>query len=132
MSAEVAYLDSSAFVKLIVAEAESAALVQFLNRWPRRASANVLWTESLRAIRRYGQHYVATARRLLPAVQLVSLDQPLLDRAGVLGPPGLRTLDALHLTAAMSLGADLGVFVAYDERLADAARLEGLDVRQPR
>lgn len=132
MSGNVAYLDSSAFVKLVVEEAESDALRQALFRWPRRASAGLLRTETVRALRRSGNdQLVGRARRLLATVGLVRLDEPLLDRAGDLGPPGLRSLDALHLAAAMALGPDLGVLFTYDGRLREAAEWSGLVVASP-
>jgi predicted nucleic acid-binding protein len=69
MSGRVAYLDTSAFVKLVIVEPESAALRRFLGRWPRRASAAVLRTEVARALRRAGyEARVGTARRLLAAM----------------------------------------------------------------
>jgi hypothetical protein len=51
VSGRVAYLDSSAFVKLVVAEPESDALRRALARWPDRASATLLRTETVRALR---------------------------------------------------------------------------------
>jgi predicted nucleic acid-binding protein len=53
------------------------------------------------------------------------------DRAGAMAPPELRSLDALHLAAAMSLGRDLAGIVAYDDRLALAASHAGLKVASP-
>ncbi|HYZ02377.1 MAG TPA: VapC toxin family PIN domain ribonuclease, partial [Candidatus Binatia bacterium] len=58
-------------------------------------------------------------------------DEPLLDRAAELDPRGLRPLDAIHLAAALAIGPDLGAFLTYDERLADAARRQGLTVHAP-
>lgn len=43
--------------------------------------------------------------------------------------PYLRTLDALHLEAAIRLDAD--AILTYDRRLGDAARLMGLEVVAP-
>lgn len=43
----------------------------------------------------------------------------------------LRSLDALHLAAAMSLGSDLAGIVAYDERLVDAASEQGIPTASP-
>ncbi len=132
MDGKVAYLDTSAFVKLLVAEPESAALSARLGRWPDRASATLLRTESMRALRRSGHERLAgTARRLLGTVRLIRLDEPLLDRAGELEPAELRTLDAIHLAAALSIGSDLGVLVTYDSRLASAAVARGLNVESP-
>ncbi len=132
MSGRVAYLDTSAFVKLVVAEPESAALERFLSRWPERTSATLLRTEAVRALRRSGNgERVGPARRLFAGMRLIRLDEVLLDRAGELDPRELRSLDAVHLATALAVGADLGVLVTYDERLADAARQRGLTVQSP-
>lgn len=132
MSADTAYLDTSAFVKLLVKEPESGALLDALRRWPDRASSTLLRTEAVRALRRSGnEQLLGPARRLLGAVHLIRTDEPLLDRAGDLPPLGLRSLDAIHLAAALSIGPDLGVLLTYDERLAEAARAQGLRVEAP-
>jgi predicted nucleic acid-binding protein len=131
MSGRTAYLDTSAFVKLVVAEPESAALTRYLRRWPSRASAALLRSEALRALGRCGQRPAAAARQLFGGVHLIALDEALLDRAGELRPWTVRSLDAVHLAAALSLGSDLGVVLTYDRRLADAARVQGLDVAAP-
>jgi uncharacterized protein len=44
---------------------------------------------------------------------------------------GLRSLDAIHLATALSLGDDVGAVFAYDTRLSEAAADAGLDVRAP-
>ncbi|MBA2638649.1 MAG: type II toxin-antitoxin system VapC family toxin [Nocardioidaceae bacterium] len=132
MSASAAYLDTSAFVKLLVAEPESAALRARLARWPDRVSATLLRTETVRALRRSGnEHLIGSARRLFRAILLIRLDEPLLDRAGDLGPAELRSLDSVHLAAALSVGTDLGVMITYDDRLREAALAQGLDVESP-
>jgi len=132
VSGRVAYLDTSAFLKLIVAEDESEALRSRLRRWPDCASATLLRTETVRALRRSGnEHLVGKARRLFGAIHLIRLDEPLLDRAGDIGPTGLRSLDAVHLIAALSIAPDLGVVLTYDARLREAALAQGLDVEAP-
>jgi predicted nucleic acid-binding protein len=119
-------------VKLVVVEPESAALRRFLTRWPERTSATLLRTEAVRALRRSGHDgRVGAARRLLGAMRLVRIDEPLLDRAGDLDPRELRSLDAVHLATALAIGPDLGVLLTYDERLGDAARQQGLIVQSP-
>lgn len=60
------------------------------------------------------------------------MGEAVLDSAEILGPPRLRSLDAIQLASAVSLGDDLGVFVAYDERLLAAAEDAGLSVLAPR
>jgi predicted nucleic acid-binding protein len=132
VSAKTAYLDTSAFLKLVVADRGSVALQRALTHWPDRVSASLLRTEAVRALRRAGRtEQVGAARRLMRGLTLVRLDEPLLDRAAELEPLGLRSLDALHLAAALTVGPDLGVFLTYDLRLAEAATNAGLVVDSP-
>jgi len=132
MSADVAYLDAAAFVKLLMQEPETAALRRQLRRWPRRSSASLLRVEVMRAVRRAGlPRLVAEARRHLGTIHLIRLDDELLDRAAELDPPSMRWLDAIHLAAALSLAADLAAVVTYDDRMAEAAQTLGLAVVAP-
>lgn len=130
MSANVAYVDSSAFVKLVIPEAESAALRRWLRDWPDRASATLLRVEVVRAVMPSGPVAVRTARRQMARLNLIELSRTLLDAAAVL-TPSLRSLDAIHLAAAQSVGSELGVVVTYDARMADAANRLGMVVEAP-
>lgn len=126
------YLDSSAFVKLVVEEPESSALRAYLAGTAARPIASALLrTEVLRAVRLVGGEALATAREALRRVDLVSVDDRLLDAAGLLDPRVLRTLDAIHLATAIALGDDLEAILTYDGRLAGAARLVGLPTAAP-
>ncbi|MHA6628319.1 type II toxin-antitoxin system VapC family toxin [Pseudonocardia sichuanensis] len=128
------YCDSSALVKLVVEEPESGALDEWLSaqRSVQLASSIIARTEVVRAVARYGEKWVTAAFELLTTVTIVELDRSLTDEAAVLGVPGLRTLDALHLAAALRIGPAITAFIAYDHRLADAARAHGLPVVTPR
>lgn len=127
------YLDSSAFVKLIVEETESAAVRTYLaNRDVRRVSSALLRTECLRAVRHLGPDALVTAREGLRRIDLVGIDDRILDAAGTLEPQVLRTLDAIHLATAIAVGDDLEAIVTYDERMLDAASLLGLRAATPR
>jgi predicted nucleic acid-binding protein len=127
------YLDSSAFVKVVVEEAESAALRTFLSaRGAHRVSSALLRTEALRAVRHLGPEALATVREGLRRVDLVGIDDRILDAAGTLEPGVLRTLDAIHLATAMAVGDDLEAIVTYDDRMLGAARLVGLPTATPR
>jgi uncharacterized protein len=133
MNAEVAYLDASAVVKLLMQEPETAALRRRLQTWPERASAALLRVELLRTVKRAGlPRLLADARRQLASIHLIRLDDELLDRAAQLEPPGTRSLDAIHLAAALGLGSDLGAVVTYDARMSNAAQALGLPVIGPR
>jgi len=128
----VVYLDSSALVKLVVAEPESAALRRELHREPDRASCALARVEVVRAVRSHGAPAVARARQLLRRVDLVQLDDEVLDAAAMLNGGVLRSLDAIHLAAAQMLGDDLTSVITYDERMTAAATRAGLSVRAPR
>lgn len=112
-------------------EPESAALRELLAGWEGFVSSALLRTEGVRAAARYGPAAGAHARQALRRVALLPLTDDLLDAAAELGPPGLRSLDALHLATALSLGEDLGVLLAYDDRLHAAARASGAPVARP-
>jgi hypothetical protein len=132
MSAEVAYLDTSAAVKLLMTERESPALRRWLRARPERASAALLRVELVRVVRRAGlPRLVPQARKLLAGVHLIRLDDTLLERAADLDPADLRSLDSIHLAAAASLGDDLAAVVSYDERLLAAAASLGLPTATP-
>ncbi len=125
------YLDSSALVKLVVREPESVALMRYLEQHTERASCGLARTEVVRAVSAQGGRALARARKLLNRIDLVALDDELLDDAGLLGTSALRSLDAIHLAAARSLGQDLIAVVTYDSRMAAAATALGLDVASP-
>jgi uncharacterized protein len=128
---DVAYLDSSAIVKTVVREPESSALRRVLRGFRVHASAALARTEVLRAVRRAEPRAVPRVREALGKLLLVELDEALLDAAGMLEPSALRTLDAIHLSAAHALAAELGALITYDERMARAAADLGFPVRAP-
>ena len=72
------------------------------------------------------------ARAGLTAVTLLPVDAAILTAAAELDPAERRSLDALHLATALSLGEDLARFYCYDARLAAAAQALGIEVSQPR
>lgn len=131
MSAEAAYLDSSAFVKLVIREPESVALRRYLAGWPRRVSALLLRTEAVRAVAAADPSRLHHVRSALDRMSFVDLTRTLLDDAGIL-PGRLRWLDAIHVAAARSLGSTLGELVTYDQRMGEVARAFGLRVVAPR
>lgn len=125
------YLDSSALVKLVVPEPESGALREALRAWPERVSSVVAEIEVERVARRIGGGAIRRARSVLSRVGLVELDDEVRSSAAALRPPELRTLDAVHLASALSLGKDLGALCAYDQRLAGAAIAAGAILLMP-
>ncbi len=125
-------MDSSAYVKLALREPEEHALRDELTRWEGQVSSVLLSVEAVRACARYGSRYVARVEAGLQGMALIPIDTLVIGHAAHLDPPALRTLDAIHLATALSLGVDLGVLIAYNVRLLDAARHHGLEVASPR
>jgi hypothetical protein len=127
----VAYLDSSAVVKLVVAEPESAALRRYLRRRRLLVSSALARAEVLRALLGLGEVALARGRRVLRSIELVRVNDRVFEAAGALLPAEIRSLDAIHLATAQQLGDDLGVVVTYDVRMADAAANLGLKIHSP-
>jgi predicted nucleic acid-binding protein len=125
------YLDSSALVKLVVREPESGALVRFVARHPGRVSCGLARTEVLRAVRHQGAAALRRGRRLLRRIDLIRLDDSLLDAAAVVDARVVRSLDAIHLAAALLISPELDALVTYDRRMVEAAGLVGLPVVSP-
>ncbi|MBO0681833.1 MAG: type II toxin-antitoxin system VapC family toxin [Candidatus Dormibacteraeota bacterium] len=126
-----AYVDTSAFVKLCWPEPESGALTVFLQSWPLRVSSTLLLTEALRAAQRQPVPRIGRVQAALRRIALIDVDRAVFRQAGMLLPAHLRSLDCIHLAAAYSLGPDLGVVVAYDQRMLAAAQQQGLPVVSP-
>ena len=127
------YLDSSALVKLVVLEPESAALRGFLRTHALRISSALAEVEVPRALLRagYGAPEGRRATQILARVALVDVDSRILRSAAALMPRDLRSLDAIHLATALSLGQDLAGIVTYDQRLSNAAADADLAVWAP-
>ncbi len=68
---------------------------------------------------------------MLDSITLLSLPAETFERAVELEPLLLRSLDAIHLAAALELGDELDGIVTYDDRLSDAAELLGVAVLSP-
>jgi predicted nucleic acid-binding protein len=126
----VRYLDSSAIVKLVVREPETARLVEALRADPEVVSSHAAWTEVVIATRRAGRS-TARAERILDGIALVPIDEAILREAATLGPKGLRTLDAIHLATAISLRPDVRTMITYDIRQSQKASALGLAVLTP-
>lgn len=126
------YLDTSAAVKLVVAEAGSTAVLRWLQGQDEDVvSSDLLRTELLRATRRAAPEHMVRARTVLDSLVLLKLTSEVCERAATLEPTALRSLDALHIAAALGLGDELSALVTYDDRMAEDAGLLGITVVAP-
>lgn len=131
------YVDTSALVKLVREEPESEALERFLDD-AGLVSSEIVLAELPRAVRRAVRidpdlpltELLECAGEVLDTFALLPVDRGLLEVSGALAEPVLRTLDAIHVTAAADL-SPLDAFVSYDERQVAAARLVGLRTVSP-
>jgi predicted nucleic acid-binding protein len=133
MSAEqrLTYVDSSAIVKLAVAEPESRALRHFLSRRQPLVSSALALTEVVRALTPSGMEAVLRGEEVLRRIALMRVNDRLLRAAGRMQPRELRSLDAIHLASASELGPSVKQIVTYDERMAAAATAGGWSVAAP-
>lgn len=128
-SSGVVYVDTSALAALLIDQPESAALLDWLDSTAAElVSSDLLETELRRVAVREGLDQ-SDVTRLLDGVALAALDRAVYRGAGYLPMPYLRTLEALHLEAAIRL--DASAVLTYDRRLGEAARAAGLDVIAP-
>jgi predicted nucleic acid-binding protein len=128
------YLDSSAVVKLVQRESESDALLGFIadHKSDTLVTSALARVEVVRAVSGGGQRAIEQARRQLNRLDQIVLGSTLLDRAAALAPEvQLRSLDAIHLAAALTVGDDLRAVVTYDRRMADAAGALALVAQRP-
>lgn len=85
----------------------------------------------MRATARINAERLDDARNVLLDLVIVRLGTNVYRRAGELTPVELRSLDAIHLAAAMELGDELEGIITYDDRMAESARAEGIAVIAP-
>lgn len=125
-------MDTSALVKLVVHEAETEALRSWIERQsPTLVSSDLARTELVRAVRRIAPAKALQCRAVLDSIILTSVATATFEAAGRLDPPLLRTLDSIHLATALELGDELDAMVTYDDRLAEAAKVNGISVTAP-
>lgn len=125
------YLETSAAAKLLVEEAQSPALATYIDDLgddTRIVSSALLETELRRLAVREGLPQDAVTH-VLDRVDLYEPDRALFHQAGILPGPRLRSLDALHVTAALRAEAD--AFLCYDQRQGHAATSVGLRLLAP-
>jgi predicted nucleic acid-binding protein len=131
MAGSLVYVDSSAYLKLLILEYETATVEAVLSEWPDVVSSELLDVEMHRAAYR-ARVPAADCDALLDAVTLIALDDSIRRHARRIAHPLLRAGDAIHLATAASLGAELGLLLAYDKRMLQGALLEALPAWAPR
>ena len=128
------YVDSSALLKRYIDEPESPQCERHLLADPRWVTAALTHVEVRRNLARLldGADLVAAQtyhRRDWERLNVVALDARTLELAAEIAEStGARSLDALHLAAAMRLGVGAITVLTYDVRQAQVARRLGVPV----
>jgi uncharacterized protein len=130
--ARYAYLDASAIVKLAHRERETDAVERLILDHDGLLSSRLSEVEVARAIGRAPEkRLLQHVAEVFEAIVLIDVTRAIVRRAAALTGGDLRALDAIHLATALSVNiADLD-FIAYDMRLARAARAHGLTLPIP-
>lgn len=123
------YVDSSAALKRIFLEAGTELVGQILAARVAAgeivATSTLTWIEVSRSVLRSGIGDVdSRVESALSGVAQFPLDEVVLERARRIGPAALRSLDAIHLSSAVALGAT--ELFTFDSRLAAAANAVGV------
>ena len=129
------YLHTSATVKLVTAEQESPALINWLNAHPDEhlATSAIGHVELIRAATRAGAAATAAAARTVAStIDTLVLTDTIAAIAATIPPAELRTLDAIHLATAHAHRHSLTAFCVYDRRLLEAAESQDLPTVSPR
>jgi uncharacterized protein len=111
---------------------DSSALEAYLAECDGLVASRLVVLECRRAARRASHaRLLQRVDDVLDAIYLLEITPAILDEAAVVEPPILRSLDAIHLATALSVGDPQLEVITYDARFADAARASGLAVTQP-
>ena len=110
-------------------EAESGALRDFCSQADLELVGTDLLETELRRIAYREEIPGAAVSMVLDRVVLHALPRSVYTQAGLLPGTNLRSLDALHITAALRLEVDLALI--YDVRMREAAVENGLRVLAP-
>jgi uncharacterized protein len=132
----VIYIDTSALTKLLIAERETPDLQAWLatqrDQGEYAATSALGRVELMRVVARYGEPGQSErARYLLDGLDILPLTEPVIALAETVGPPTLRSLDAIHLASAAQIEQELTAFVTYDHRLLEGCREVGHATASP-
>lgn len=129
---ELIYADTSALVKLVQDEKESAELRQWLSRHqPIIATSDLTTTELLRVCRMNVPDALPEVMQMLDGLIRIPLSRSLCRSAGISVPLPLRSLDALHVATAMLLGEEIQAVLTYDRQMINGAHAVGLATISP-
>jgi predicted nucleic acid-binding protein len=125
------YLDTSSLGRVLLAEPDAAAIRDFIGGYEESWSSALIVIELRRLARREG--LTAAADRMLASMHLHPITGPAIERASRLDPVEVRTLDAIHLDAAIDLhgAGTITTVLTHDEQLRNACAHHGIPLAAP-
>jgi predicted nucleic acid-binding protein len=124
------YIDSSAIIKLIRLEKESAALIKKLPSG--LIASRISRIEVTRTIIRYEPDLLDATYDVLADIQMVPVEDAIITIAENLPQfIDLRSLDSLHIASALSIKNVLKGVITYDKEMVKAAVALGFKTLSP-
>lgn len=124
------YVDSSAILKLLVAEKESAALTDFIDFIIK--SSVLTRVEVVRALYRISPEKIPEAQSILQGIDLTPVSPAVLNLAENFGPLiTLKSLDAIHVATVIFLDKTVEGLISYDKQMIRNAKELGIKVISP-
>jgi len=130
----VIYIDTSLFMRALLVGSADHLLASALIRTPQTwlASSELLWLEADRAAVRLADEnpamfagLAAEAAAALRNIDMIPLDRAVIDAARAI-PQVVKSLDAIHIASAETLGHELGCLATYDKTMTQVATRRGL------
>jgi predicted nucleic acid-binding protein len=125
------YLDTSAALKLVREEAESAATSAFVGDRTDLVSSTLLAVETRRGTLRNDPSALPRVDVFLSRIDMIGISDAVIESAGRLPDGMVRSLDAIHLATALLVREELDVLLTHDTRLLRAAEAHGLPTAAP-
>jgi predicted nucleic acid-binding protein len=124
------YLDTSALLKLVVQEKESAALRKVVGDDDVTSSFTRL--EVTRALKLYSAKTKKDASTLLNLISLIPIDFGIMTQAElIIQGSELKVPDAIHVATAIKMGSLIKGIITYDQQMASVASRLGIRVLAP-
>jgi predicted nucleic acid-binding protein len=125
------YVDTSAALKLVWSERESAAVTALLNIRTDLVSSALLAVEARRGAIRNDVRALPRIDLMLSQFTLLAISEAIIESASRLPDPMLPSLDAIHLATALLVREDIDALVSYDDRLLASAAAHGISTASP-
>ena len=124
------YMDSSAIIKLIKPEKESAALIKKLP--PSLITSRISRVEVARTIAKHEPDLLDATYDILADIQMIPVEDSIITIAENLPLHiDLRSLDSLHIASALAIRNTLKGIITYDKEMVRAGVALGFNTMSP-